>query len=148
VVSAEVTVAAERTHQQDRAALSTGRLPSSHFFPILEEMPDRPLLRETELIIMLAVLRLEPKAYGVPLSREIRRCSGVDVPMATMYATLERLEERGFVSAKMGEPTAERGGRAKKYFRVTAIGLRAVREMQKSLMKLWEGLPQLEGGVV
>jgi PadR family transcriptional regulator, regulatory protein PadR len=111
-------------------------------------MPDRPLLRETELIIMLAVLRLEPKAYGVPLSREIRRCSGVDVPMATMYATLERLEERGFVSAKMGEPTAERGGRAKKYFRVTAIGLRAVREMQKSLMKLWEGLPQLEGGVV
>lgn len=66
--------------------------------------------------------------------------------MATIYATLARLEKRRFVSARMGEPTAERGGRAKKYFRVTANGLRAVREMQSSLIKLWQGVPELEGG--
>lgn len=96
---------------------------------------------------MLGLLRIGPDAYGVPLYREIKNCSGRSLPLATIYAILERLEARSLVSGHMGEPTAERGGRAKKYFRVTAKGLRAVRSTQRTFIKLWQGVPGLEGGV-
>jgi DNA-binding PadR family transcriptional regulator len=66
--------------------------------------------------------------------------------VATVYVALGRLEERGLVTATVGEATAERGGRAKKFFRVTAKGVREVRALQKTLMQLWQGVPQLQGG--
>jgi PadR family transcriptional regulator PadR len=68
------------------------------------------------------------------------------VALGSVYATLGRLEERGLVSSKLGEPTPERGGRAKRYFRVTLRGLREVCQTQSALKRLWQGLPQLEGG--
>jgi len=107
-------------------------------------------LWDFELMVMLALLRLGEGAYGVSISREIEERSGRAVALGSVYATLERLEQRGFVTSELGEPTLERGGRAKRHFRVTGKGLRIVRE-RRTLMKLWQGLPELsfaDGGVL
>jgi PadR family transcriptional regulator PadR len=117
-----------------------------YFFTIIEEMTKRDYLGSFELMVILALIRLGEDAYGVPISREIEGRSGREVALGSVYATLERLEEKGLVTSELGEPTPERGGRAKKYFRVTAKGLREVRLTQRALKKLWRRLPQLEGG--
>jgi DNA-binding PadR family transcriptional regulator len=108
-------------------------------------MPKRSNLGDFELMVMLALLRLGDDAYGVPISREIEQQSGREVALGSVYATLERLEGRGLVSSHLGKPTAERGGKAKRYFRVTSNGLRKAQETRRALMKLWRGLPELEG---
>jgi PadR family transcriptional regulator PadR len=118
-----------------------------YFFTIIEEMKKRDYLGSFELMVILALIRLGEDAYGVPISREIERRSGREVALGSVYATLERLEEKGLVTSELGDPTPERGGRAKKYFRVTTNGLREVRVTQQALKKLWHRLPQLEGGV-
>ena len=115
-------------------------------FIIIEEMRTHEYLGDFELMVMLALLRLGDNAYGVPISREIEQETGRSAALGSVYATLERLEEKGLVSSELGEPTSERGGRAKRYFRVTPKGLRAVREMRQALTRLWRRLPQLEGG--
>jgi DNA-binding PadR family transcriptional regulator len=120
-------------------------LPGDDFFIIIEEMPKRSNLGDFELMVMLALLRLGDDAYGVPISREIEQQSGREVALGSVYATLERLEGRGLVSSHLGKPTAERGGKAKRYFRVTSNGLRKAQETRRALMKLWRGLPELEG---
>lgn len=117
-------------------------------FIIVEQMRTRDYLGSFELMVMLALIRLGENAYGVPITREIEERCGRQVALGSVYATLERLQEKGLVSSDLGEPTAERGGRAKRYFRVTAKGLREVRQTQVALKKLWRGLPQLEGGAV
>jgi DNA-binding PadR family transcriptional regulator len=99
-----------------------------------------------ELMVMLALIRLGDGAYGVPISQEIESRSGREVAVGSVYAALERLERKGLVKSELGEPTAERGGRAKRHFRVTGLGLRQVRESQRTLTKLWQGLPELSGG--
>jgi DNA-binding PadR family transcriptional regulator len=104
------------------------------------------LLTDFELMVLLAVLRLGDEAYGVPIGREIEQTAGRPVIRAAVYAALNRLEERGLVRASLGDPTPERGGRAKRYYEVTATGLRAVRDTQRALTRLWTGLPQLKGG--
>jgi DNA-binding PadR family transcriptional regulator len=104
-------------------------------------------LGEFELMVMLALIRLGDEAYGVPISREIEQRSGREVALGSVYAALERLEEKGLVASRLGDPTAERGGRAKRYFRVTDTGLGQVRQTQRALVKLWSGLPELEGGM-
>jgi PadR family transcriptional regulator, regulatory protein PadR len=110
-------------------------------------MPKANYLGEFELLVMLAVIRLGEGAYGVPISREIEEQTGRDVAFGTVYATLERLQQKGFVRSNLGDATPERGGRAKRYFRVTATGLRTVRETRQNLIRLWRGLQELEGGV-
>jgi DNA-binding PadR family transcriptional regulator len=102
---------------------------------------------EWELLVILALMRIGDDAYGVPICREIEQQTGREVAVGSLYATLDRLVEKGFVSSELGEPTAERGGRAKRYFRVTANGIREVRKTQRALMNLWNGLPQLERGI-
>jgi len=97
-------------------------------------------------MVMLALIRLGEDAYGVPISREIEASTGREVVVGSVYAALERMEQKGFVSSSLGEPTAERGGRAKRYFRVTTKGLREVRKTRQALISLWRGLPELEGG--
>jgi DNA-binding PadR family transcriptional regulator len=100
-----------------------------------------------DLMIMLALMRLGEPAYGVPIAREIEDASGRVVALATLYAVLARLEKRGLISSRLGEPTAERGGRAKRYFRVTARGVREVRDTRRVFTSLWRGIPKLKGGV-
>jgi len=116
-----------------------------YFFIIFEYMAKGDSLSNFELMAMLVLIRLEDEAYGVPISQEIAKQTGRDVPVGSVYATLERLEEKGLVKSEVGEPTPERGGRAKRYFAVTGKGLRVIRETQRTLIRLWKGLPQLEG---
>ncbi len=84
-------------------------------------------------------IRLGEDAYGVPIAREIERGAGRGVALGSVYATLERLEEKGLVTSELGEPTAERGDQAKRYFHISAKGVREVRETQKILKNLWQG---------
>jgi DNA-binding PadR family transcriptional regulator len=109
-------------------------------------MKPQSYLSDFELIAMLAVLRVGDNAYGVPIAREIEDQTKREVKLGSVYAALERLEEKGFVVSELGEPTRERGGRAKRYFRVTRRGMRRVRETQQTLVRLWRGVPELEGG--
>ena len=109
-------------------------------------MAKREFLGGFELLVLLALIRLGDEAYGVPISEAIEESSGREVAIGSVYITLDRLERKGLVSSRLGEPTAERGGRAKTYFRVTATGLREVRQARRTLTTLWNGVPQLQGG--
>jgi len=106
----------------------------------------RESLGNFELMVLLALIRLGDEAYGVPIAKTIEDATGSDVLIGSVYAALERLEQKGFVTSRMGEPTAERGGRAKRYFRVTSVGLRQVRETRRALINLWQHVPALKGG--
>jgi DNA-binding PadR family transcriptional regulator len=118
----------------------------SNILSILEQMTKKDQLGSFELMVMLVLMRLGDNAYGVPICEELEKRTGRDVAVGSVYAALERLEDKGFVTSELGEPTAERGGRAKKYFHATGRGLKEVRETQRSLVKLWQGLPELQGG--
>ena len=108
----------------------------------------RHLLTDFELMILLATLRVGEAAYGVPIAAEIERTGGRRVVVAAVYTALDRLERNGLVASTIGEPTRERGGRAKRFFRVTSHGMKAVKETQRALVALWNGVPQLKGGPV
>jgi PadR family transcriptional regulator PadR len=105
----------------------------------------RHLLTDFELMILLATLRVGDAAYGVPIAAEIERTGGRRVVVAAVYTALDRLELNGLVSSTIGEPTPERGGRAKRFFQVTPQGMRAVKETRRALIALWNGVPQLKG---
>jgi DNA-binding PadR family transcriptional regulator len=97
-------------------------------------------LGELEQLVLLAVLQAGSEAYGVPVQGEIQRRARRDLTLGTIYKTLSRLEAKGFVEARTGEPTAERGGRAKRYYSVTAAGRRAIRSSLATLRRMSVGL--------
>jgi PadR family transcriptional regulator, regulatory protein PadR len=105
----------------------------------------RESLGHFELLVLLALVRLGEEAYGVPIAHAIQHSTGKRVILASVYNTLERLEEKGFVRSTMGESTPERGGRAKRYFAMTSMGLREVKAAKKALTILWRGIPVHEG---
>lgn len=107
-------------------------------------MAPRSLLTDFELMILLAALRGGDEAYAIQMAREIESTAGRQVQLGAVYTALKRLEEQLLVESRTGEPTAERGGRAKRYFRVTSRGMEAVRSTQQALVALWSGLPQLK----
>jgi DNA-binding PadR family transcriptional regulator len=117
----------------------------SDLFTIVELMSEHTYLGGLELTVMLALLRFGEDAYGVPISEEIERQTGREVALGSVYAALERLQRKGLVSSHLGEPTAARGGKAKKYFRATSQGLREARETRYALMNLWRGVRELQG---
>ncbi len=104
-------------------------------------MTDRSYLGEFELMLLLTVVQLGDDAYGVPISRELEANRGRAVSLGSVYAALERLEAKGLVESSLGDPTPERGGKAKRYFRVTREGLRQVHETRRVLTRLWQALP-------
>ncbi len=104
-------------------------------------------LGEFEQLVLLALLRLGEEAYGVAVQKEIASETGRRVSFATVYTTLARLEVKGFVATRQGDPTPERGGRRKKYFEINALGkrtlkesLRAIRTMARGLDASWDTL--------
>ena len=96
-------------------------------------------------MILLTVIHLGDEAYGVPICRELEKHRGREVAVGSIYAALERLERKGLVTSALGDPTPERGGKAKRYFQVTKEGLREVQETREVLTNLWRRLPQLKG---
>jgi PadR family transcriptional regulator PadR len=103
-------------------------------------MSGRDYLGEFEHIVILALLRLEDRAYGVPVRQEIEFRTKREVSIGAVYATLDRLETKGYVKSHRGEPTPERGGRSKRFFRVTAKGVAAVNRTQRAVLSMTEGL--------
>lgn len=116
-----------------------------HIFIIVEVMRKREYLGQLELMVLLAVMRPAGDAYGVLISRDIAEKSGREVALASVYAALERLERKGFVRSLLGEPTAERGGKARTYFTPTAAGLKEARDACRTLMRLSSGIPSWKG---
>jgi len=90
---------------------------------------------ELEELVLMAILKLGPDAYGAAV-HEALEDAGRKLSIGALYTTLSRLEDKGLIGSWMGEPTAERGGRAKKYFKVNAAGARALREAQQPRQKL------------
>ena len=106
----------------------------------VEHMSSREFLGEFEQIVLLAVLRLQKDAYGVPIRCEIEHRVKRTVTVGALYSTLDRLESKGYVSSWFADPTAERGGRSKRFFRVEPLGLNAIRRSQEALAMMLEGL--------
>ncbi|HEV2179819.1 MAG TPA: PadR family transcriptional regulator [Gemmatimonadaceae bacterium] len=98
------------------------------------------MLGELEQVVLLAVLQAGDEAYGVPVQTEIRRRARRTLTLGTIYKTLARLEVKGFVASRLGEPTAERGGRAKRYYTLTPAGRQAVRGSLAALRRMAAGL--------
>jgi PadR family transcriptional regulator PadR len=103
-------------------------------------MARREHLGEFEHIVLVAVLRLGDEAYGVSIRHEIEKRTERALTVGALYRTLDRLEAKGYVSSQFGDPTPERGGRSKRYFKVRSLGLRTLRASRDALAAMWEGL--------
>jgi PadR family transcriptional regulator, regulatory protein PadR len=106
-------------------------------------MPKGESLGEFEHIVLLAILRLGEQAYGMRIRQEIHERTGRDAAIGAVYATLDRMAEKGLVASEMGESTAERGGRAKRFFRVTAEGGELLNRARRDLANMMDGLPSV-----
>ena len=106
-------------------------------------MPDI-YLGELEQVVLLAVLRLGDEAYAVPILEQIERQAGRRVARGALYTALDRLEAKGCLRSRLGEPLAERGGRARRYFTVTPPAVRALKRSRLALQRMWDGLEQLQ----
>jgi PadR family transcriptional regulator len=106
-------------------------------------MAGREHLGEFEQIVLLAILRLGDDAYGVPIRIEIERRTRRSVTVGALYRTLDRLEDKGYVSSAFSDSTPERGGRSKRYFTLKALGVRTLRTSREALTAMWEGLESL-----
>jgi DNA-binding PadR family transcriptional regulator len=103
-------------------------------------------LGEFEQLVLLAIVHLGDGTYGVPIVEEIERRTGRSAAPAAVYVTLRRMEQKGLLSSHMSEPTAERGGKARRCVRVTKAGLEALRGAREAMDQMWRGLdPKLRG---
>jgi DNA-binding PadR family transcriptional regulator len=99
-----------------------------------------PSLGEFEQIVLLAILRLKKHAYGVSIRAEISQRTGREPASGALYTTLDRLEQKGLLKSRIGEPTRQRGGRAKRYYEVTLSGAAAITRAQRAFRNMLHGL--------
>jgi DNA-binding PadR family transcriptional regulator len=95
---------------------------------------------EFEQLVLLAILRLGADAYGTSIRHEIEERTGRSVTVGALYSALERLEGKGFLRAELGEPTPQRGGRARRHYTVLPVGLAELRRARRALARMWDGL--------
>lgn len=107
---------------------------------IVAHMQREPSLGEFEQLVLLAVLRLKGEAYGVAIRAEISARTGREPASGALYTTLDRLEQKGLLKSRTGEPTPQRGGRAKRYYKVTASGAAAIARAQRAFLNMLDGL--------
>ena len=103
----------------------------------------REALGEVEHLVLVAILRLGDEAYGVPVMEEIARRTGREISKAAVYIALRRLEEKGLVTSTLGDATPERGGRAKRYLKLTKAGARQLRDSREALVRMWANVEHL-----
>jgi PadR family transcriptional regulator PadR len=120
-------------------------LQNRNIFTIVEDMRKREYLGQMELMVLLAAIRPAGDAYGVQICHEIAEKSGREVALASVYAALERLEAKGLLISSLGDPTAERGGKARTFFRPTPKGLKEAANARSTLLKLSTGLLMAKG---
>ena len=97
-------------------------------------------LGEFEQLILLALVRLGPDAYGATVRREIEERAGREVSISAVYTTLERLEQKGLVRSRIGEPTPERGGRRRRHFALLPLGARSLRDAYRAISGMTAGI--------
>lgn len=97
-------------------------------------------LGEFEQMVLLSIVQLGNDAYGVKIREEIEARTGRDVARGALYTTLDRIETKGLVTSVTGDSTAERGGRPRRYFAVSPVGMEALRASRKALLNLWTGI--------
>lgn len=103
-------------------------------------MPRRDSIGKFEQIVLLAVLRLGDDACGVPIRQEIEKRTGRSLTVGALYRTFDRLEDKGYLTSWFSDPTAARGGRSRRYFKIAPPGVRALRDSRDALTAMWEGL--------
>jgi PadR family transcriptional regulator, regulatory protein PadR len=103
-------------------------------------------LGEFETLVLMAILRLGEDAYGMRIRLELEDRAGRSCSYGSLYTTLDRLEQKGYLSSHSGDPTPERGGRAKKYFQIKAPGQAALKQAYESTRSMSRGLEPLLGG--
>jgi len=109
------------------------------FFYSAVEMAAPDTIGEFEQVVLLAILRLGDNAYGVTIGAEITACTDREPTPGALYTTLDRLEDKGLVTSRVGDPTPQRGGRAKRFFTLSANGLAAITRAQQSYRRLLQG---------
>ena len=97
---------------------------------------------ELEELVLLTVGSLYDEAYGVAVMDEIKSRAGRDMNISAIHAVLRRLEEKGLLKSRMGGSTNERGGRRKRIFKVTNLGMNTLETLQQNRMKLWNMMPK------
>ena len=102
----------------------------------------RTFLGEFEEVVLLVVAACSQDAYGVPVWEQVQQQTGRSITISAVHATLYRLEEKGYLASQMGGATAERGGRRKRFFALTATGSRALVEIQQLRARLWQAIPE------
>lgn len=107
---------------------------------------DQKNLGEFEHMVLLAVIRLGDTAYGASIRQLLHAEVDRDVALGALYSTLERMERKGLVSSQLGESTAQRGGRPKRFFSVTAQGENALTKAKKALDTMWQGVALIKRG--
>jgi len=109
-------------------------------------MPLPRTLTPLELLTLVAVARLDDEAYAVPIRAEIRTIANRSVSIAAIYGALDRLDRRGLASAWLSDPLPERGGRARRHYRLTATGRDFVRRERELALRMWQGVVEPRGG--
>jgi DNA-binding PadR family transcriptional regulator len=97
-------------------------------------------LGEFEQLVLIALVRLGPDAYGATVRREIEECAGREVAISAVYTTLERLEQKGMVRSRVGAPTPERGGRRRRHFALLPLGARSLRDAYRAFTGMTAGI--------
>lgn len=97
-------------------------------------------LGELEQLVLLAIMRLGADCYGVSIVEELQRHAARPILRPSVYLALRRLEEKGMIRGRMGEPEPRRGGRARRHFEATAAARQALRASQRTLNRLWDGV--------
>jgi len=100
-------------------------------------------LGEFQEIVLLSVMVFDGEGYGVNIQQDLAKRIGREITRGALHSALSRLEEKGFISSNMGGATAERGGRKKKYYTITAYGIKALQEAQDIRNQFYQSLPQL-----
>jgi PadR family transcriptional regulator PadR len=102
--------------------------------------PTSVTLGDFEQLVLLALVRLGPDAYGATVRREIEERAGREISISAVYTTLERLELKGLVRSRIGEPTPERGGRRRRHFELLPLGARSLRDAYRALAGMTAGI--------
>jgi len=103
-------------------------------------MPKREYLGEFEQLVVLALLRLGANAYGMTVRRELEQTAKRPVTLGAVYATLDRLEEKGLVSSWHTDPDPSRGGHPRRYFKVEPAGEQALATSREMMQRMWDGV--------
>lgn len=108
-------------------------------------MSQREFPGEFEQVVLLTLARLKDRAYGMAIRQEIADRTGRDVGIGSVYSALDRMEAKGFISSTVGDPTPERGGKAKRYYQLERTGVLALERAREMFARLWDGLVLEDG---